>query len=354
MQQLKEGKTAREAAAQLYVQALPYKESELGDVMAERMEEVITEYERLNKDALENPDSWLERQVAQQCREETCAERCRVMIHMLAGITALNASMAGQNMRSDWLANTAFDEKKATPALEAELLTELKKAVENSTLGAVQLEALAEALKEESEEAVEDRILAFGKDAHDRKLLMSMIAYVNIKSGVIEAPVEATVEEIATAACLMDDTLCIVQDVQEGRLDEEVAPAWLQRIGSTAVCLLAGMGAGAMLGTYTIPLLMGTTAFTMSALPMALLGIQVTIAVLAGAEGLSDLGVLMTNGLWRFGKKTVRWIKGLSKKNREKKPQQAQDAAKNCEYVEDLWMQYHMPMEYAQHAQMIW
>ena len=67
MEAVKQGKSAAQAASELYVRGLPDKDQQLGDVMAERVEEIVSQYEKLAKDALADPDGWID-----ACRTCNC------------------------------------------------------------------------------------------------------------------------------------------------------------------------------------------------------------------------------------------------------------------------------------------
>lgn len=329
MEAVKQGKSAAQAASELYVRGLPDKDQQLGDVMAERVEEIVSQYEKLAKDALADPDGWIDAQLDRLGENGTRTERCRLLLQMLEGVTAVNASLTGEEVRAMREQSMELDERRVNEETERELREALKEALAASTLGAVQLEALGEALESLPPEQLEEGVIEFGRDAHGRKVLLAMTAYVNAKNGTLEdVPAEATIEEITTAVCLADDTVCVCAGAQSGAVSEEEAPRILQILGRVAAFYLIGNSV-AFIMSGGLEILTGAGSLcTGLVIPV---GIMLTIVLGAFVMSMGDskLDETITNGAWRLGKKAVAWVKqkAQSMRDRRKEKQQAEQAA---------------------------
>lgn len=327
MEAVKQGKSAAQAASELYVRGLPDKDQQLGDVMAERVEEIVSQYEKLAKDALADPDGWIDAQLDRLGENGTRTERCRLLLQMLEGVTAVNASLTGEDVRTMREQGMELDERRVNEETERELREALKEALAASTLGAVQLEALGEALESLPPEQLEEGVIEFGRDAHGRKVLLAMTAYVNAKNGVLEdVPAEATVEEITTAVCLADDTARVCAGAQNGTVKEEEAPRIVQLLGEVALGLLVGIGMYYAVTHLGASLLAGHGLLHAGLVKPVTVLLFVTLVLRIYSEGLLED---MINEAWRLGKKGVAWVKqkAQSMRDRRKEKQQAEQAA---------------------------
>ena len=227
---MQEGKSAADIASELYVRALPDKSSMLGDVMAQRIEEIVTQYESMKACAVQDADGWIDR-VLMAPGAENCQERCKRLYALLRGVMAMNTG--------EWTGTDEPDERMACEELEAELRQGLKEALSCCTLGETQMEALAEILQEQESDAVTRCIVQYGQDAHDMNVVTAMIAYIQVQTGAMDgAAAEATIEDVTLGVCFAQDAQALAQSVEDGQCTEEEAALMVHVLGQIMTLMM--------------------------------------------------------------------------------------------------------------------
>lgn len=231
IKKLAEGTPVIEILRDIYC-TLPDKSPETGAVMADRVLELVAEYESNKKLALENLEAWAAQKLDKLTDGRDCAERCSILAQTLAGFTALNDPSQAEELLTD-LKEVAPES--ASDELEQQLRDNLLLAMQNSTLGLAQLNALLEALENHTSAEAAKIVMDFGKYNREAKAIMAMTAYVYAKNGSLEelSP-ELTLDEIMPCVCLSCDTQEIVYMAETGQLDAEKAATMIQTLGTVA------------------------------------------------------------------------------------------------------------------------
>lgn len=229
------GMTAQEAAAELYVRAMPGKDGEAGLAAAQRIERMVTEYALLSEDARRDPDGWIDRRLDALSEGLDCAQRCAVLMRLLGEVMALQ--------RGEAAPQDGFDAAQASEELEAELRGRIRQALECSTLGAAELDSLQQAMQQMQCGGTR-RFADFGAQRHDICVVEGMLANIAAQ----ERAEEVTPEEAAVSVCLAQDAKRVLMDAEEGVLTEEEAARTMALAGRAAHLLLAhGTGSAASL-----------------------------------------------------------------------------------------------------------
>ena len=218
---MEKGMTAQEAAAELYVRAMPGKDREAGLAAAQRIERIVTEYALLSGEARRDPDGWIDCRLDALGEGLDCAQRCAVLMQLLGEVMAVQ--------RGEAAPQDGFDAAQASEELEAELRGRIRQALECSTLGAAELDSLQQAMQQMQCGGTR-RFADFGAQRHDICVVEGMLAYIAAQ----ERAEEVTPEEAAVSVCLAQDAKRVLMDAAEGVLTEEEAARTMAMVGRAA------------------------------------------------------------------------------------------------------------------------
>ncbi|MDY4517572.1 MAG: hypothetical protein SPE01_02950 [Candidatus Spyradocola sp.] len=255
---MEKGMTAQEAAAELYVRAMPGKDREAGLAAAQRIERIVTEYALLSGEARRDPDGWIDCRLDALGEGLDCAQRCAVLMQLLGEVMAVQ--------RGEAAPQDGFDAAQASEELEAELRGRIRQALECSTLGAAELDSLQQAMQQMQCGGTR-RFADFGAQRHDICVVEGMLAYIAAQ----ERAEEVTPEEAAVSVCLAQDAKRVLMDAAEGVLTEEEAARTMAMVGRAAHMLSTrGVGGAASL------------ALNVALLPVCPTFIRKPVAMVAG------------------------------------------------------------------------
>lgn len=264
LQQVQQGKSARDIMAQIYVDGLDNKTLSQGQVMADAIMESVNAFDCDYAEAKDDLGAWLDRNLKQLAQGKTAAERCAMWMKIAVAVNAVSDQehpvMTDDEKKRilEGMDNLSISEEEATAELEAQLYREAKSALENSSIMLSALVSQREAFRNlEAEDDAAELLLDFGSREMDFRSIASMIAYVNVKNGTFDnIPVDMKLEQITTMVCAEVEQLRILDAVNKGKLPLEVASALLKILG--AVCMMAlGIRLGVYLGRLSIVLQLG-------------------------------------------------------------------------------------------------
>ena len=242
VKRMAEGKTAIEIAGEIYCKSLPDKDFETGKIMAKRINSTICDYERNVKSALENPDAWVNEQIAKQLEGKDLEGRCRTLFSMLVGVSSLNDVLTGQKTVEEIEQEYSFDVKDVSEEYERSLKEQLIAAVGSSAFGEFQLKALEKTLDNLQGNVSVGDVINFGKHEHDVKVIMAMIAYVTAKNGSIdEIPSDTSLDEVAVAVASSYDIAATAEQVEEGKLSEQEGAKIIKVISTVATVMITAI-----------------------------------------------------------------------------------------------------------------
>lgn len=247
--QLSEGKSAVEIAGEIYCKTLPDKEADIGMVMAKRIDSIICSYESNVKSALENSEEWISTQIEIQLKEKDLEERCRTLFTILIGVSCLNDVITGKKSVDEIQQEYMFDVNNVSEEYELSLKEQVMAAVQASAYGEFQLKELEKALANGKTEASVGEIITYGKQEHDVKVIMAMIAYVSAKNDAVEGlPADMSLDEIAIAIASAYDVTVTAEQVEEGTISAEEGSKIIKAISTVASFMIAVVLTGAALG----------------------------------------------------------------------------------------------------------
>lgn len=250
MNQLAEGKTAREICAQMYVDGLENKTLSQGEAMADSILESIRNFDRDYDRAKTDVDAFVDGFVDDACKDKSLAERCTYLMKLIAAISGAKSALDAETEEARELARNMVAEAEAaeifegeaTEALEEKLRTQLKNALKGSNIMVSALEAQSEKLREiEREDEAAALLVEAGTRNNDYRAIMSMQAYINIKNGMYaDIPDDLSAAQVSTMVCAYTEEIHILHEVEQNHMGEEVAHALLAILGIVATCHLAG------------------------------------------------------------------------------------------------------------------
>lgn len=249
LDQLSEGKNARDICAQMYVDGLEDKTVAQGEAMADSIMESIDTFDHDYARAKADVDAFVDSFIDEACKDKSLAERCTYLMKLIAAISGAKSTLEAkteeervkaQNMVDDAEATQVL-EGEATDALEAMLREQLKNALRGSNILVSALEAQNEKLREiESEDEAAALLVEAGTRDNDFRAIMAMQAYINIKNGVYaDIPSDLTAAQVATMVCTYTEEIHILHEVEDNNLGEEVAHTLLSILGTVALIDLA-------------------------------------------------------------------------------------------------------------------
>lgn len=209
LEQMRDGKSAAQVTAELYVRAMPHKEEALAAQMAQRVEQAVCRFEEMEECAMKNPDTFAQEQLSALCEGKSEEEQRNAMQFALAALVgtdhAQDQGLLGEEIQL---------EKAVLNALEGESLS----AECAQVLAATEPAALAEGFAELS--------------AHDRRVVLTMLAMVQGE--------DVQPEIAAAAVCHADAAQAVMM-----KYGKEEAPAWLHLVAQVAVM-------AALIGLYIL------------------------------------------------------------------------------------------------------
>lgn len=254
MEKDKAGCDTRTILKDIYCDFYQDKTEDIGYVMADKVVELVGEYEQEVFKARENPDVWMDEKIESILEGKiSCTERCNTLYKVRMGLTALeitsSKSQAEADAYVDEHSNKAFTSQEATKELEQKLKEELKTALGNNGFLASALEAYTENAGD-TKEGIEYAVIKCGEDAAKYKAILAMKAYLETgEDGYLKGviPEEATLKDITYSVCAGMDTLSATAAVERGEMEESAAAVFIRAIG-VVVGLVAAVKISATLG----------------------------------------------------------------------------------------------------------
>lgn len=244
--QLNEGKSAVEIAAEMYRQNLPGKSERTAMMMAQHTADTVAEYYRSKSAAMENYEVWANNALttATEGMDDVQAYNHLYQIYVGAVASAeLNHAASAEEkeaihnrMKEDTGRSFAADE--VTPESLAQLKEKLAAALKDAGILTTQLNAILEMIR--SEDADAQMVLDFGAINEDVMTLLAMQTYLDSKNGLCpEIPANAQLEDIALSVCSAMDTYRVAAQVANGEISEEEGVKLLGILGGVFGVLIA-------------------------------------------------------------------------------------------------------------------
>lgn len=224
--QMRGGMSAVDAAAELYVRAMPHKEAALAAQMAQRVEQAVRRFEAMEASAMEAPDAFAKKQLDVLCEGKSEEERKNVMQFALAALVGTDNAQGGD-------------------AKEISLEEAVLDALEGESLSAEYVQALADAEPAAQAEGYAEL------NAHDRRVALSMLAMVHGQ--------QVEPEMAAAAVCYADAAQAVMM-----KYGKEEAPVWLHVVAQVAVIVVL-MGLYILAESVLIPAVIATGGLALAA-----------------------------------------------------------------------------------------
>jgi hypothetical protein len=320
--ELQEGQSVRDVLTNLYVSGLPDKTENQGEIMADRVIELVSGYTADCKAAMENFGAWFDQSMEKLLDGKDLAGRCLLLYQIAQSLTAVNAAMLEQHLK-DAKINVAsvladmgeytLDPAAATPELEAELREQVRQALENNSIFIGQIGSLSQLLDQiQTGGDAAETIVNYGVKSADIKAVAAMIAYVEAKKGNMEGIASnVTLDEITIGVCAAIEVEQVAANAESGLVGEDVARLIMEILGAVAAVYLI------------INLSILTTAFVSLLLPGVfgliaglLLGFAVAYTIADAVIGFSlkvadkatDFAIVSVKALGRGLRKLGAWI----------------------------------------------
>ena len=248
MDNLSEGKSARDIMAQIYVDNLDDKTMNQGYAMADAIIARVKEFDNDYHEAQNNIDKYLTRFQRSIDKNKTPAERCTYWLRFTATLSASGMMMSKDNseesidpkLTAEQIEAMSVTDEEATPEYEQELHEKAIEAIKNSGILLTGLMEHAETIKEmdDSTEAA-SFIVDMGTKETEYRAIVSMLVYTNAKNGTFDnIPAEMTLDQITTLVCTEVEQVKIMSEVGAGRIAEDVATFLLQVLGAIAIVIM--------------------------------------------------------------------------------------------------------------------
>lgn len=252
MEQLSEGKSAREIMAEIYMNGFEYKTNKQGLLMADSALQTLRDFNREFKKAVDNSGECLEAFAKKIEEGKTASQRCNAWLEIYTAVTAVNAQLEGENPIKDidlealvWeVDQKKVAEEAATPQLEAELKEKAMAALSDSAIMYNALVRQAESIDELAGAGISELMIQMGSSEIEYEGILSMIAYVKIKNGEFkEMPTDMTLDQAAVAIAASIEQMKIMEQVGNGKMAAETATVLLQILGCVVIIQLAVIAA---------------------------------------------------------------------------------------------------------------
>lgn len=320
--ELQEGQSVRDVLTSLYVSGLPDKTENQGEIMADRVIELVAGYTADCKAAMENFGAWFDQSMEKLLDGKDLAGRCSLLYQMSQSLTAVNAALLEQHLKDAkidvasvlaGMGEYTLDPAAATPELEAELREQVRQALENNSIFAGQMGSLSQLLDQiQTGGDAAETIVNYGVKSADIKAVAAMIAYVEAKKGNMEGIASnVTLDEITIGVCAAIEVEQVAANAESGIVAEDVARLILQILGAVAaVYLIINLS---ILTTVFVSLLLPSVFGSIVGL---LLGFAVACIIaedvldfsLKVADKAADLAIVSVKALGRGFKKLGAWI----------------------------------------------
>lgn len=240
------GKSTREVLAAIYQEHLPEKSDKQANLMADEVIDSVTGFYQDLYAARENREAFLEEKLSQLTDGQDPVQRCNTLLRLQRALAAINLETVRSAMKGEEQSGPpnapevrTVTEAEATPELEAELTAEIKALLDGSLFLAPLLPETTELLSQLADGDAE-MLLDAGSGRLDYLAAISMLAYINIKSGAFpEIPEDTTLHEVATIVCAAcESSKAAAQAAEEGWV-EAVLAGVLELIGLVAAFRLA-------------------------------------------------------------------------------------------------------------------
>lgn len=253
LEDLGEGKSARDVMAQIYVDNLEDKTLKQGELMADGILRSVKNFDAGYQAAQEDLDRFLEEFQQKACEGKSCVERCNYWLKLAAAIAAANDALedgADQESALQKLEGLDVPEDQATPEREAQLRDAAMEAMRNSgiLLGTLMRQ---DAVLDELDSAKDAASLLIGLSSQETEFraVAAMLAYTKIKNGSFEGmPADITAEQVTAMVCAGVEQARILEAVGDGSMAVDIATALLFLLGAVLLAALAmAVAAGAIL-----------------------------------------------------------------------------------------------------------
>ena len=320
--ELQEGQSVRDVLTNLYVSGLPDKTENQGEIMADRVIELVAGYTADCKAAIENFDAWFHQSMDKLLDGKDLAGRCGLLFQIAQSLTAVNATMLDQHLKDakvdvasviSEMGEYTLDPAAATPELEAELREQVRQALTNNSIFTGQIGALTEMFDQiQTGSDAAETIVNYGVKSADIKAVAAMIAYVEAKKGNMEGIASnVTLDEITIGVCAAFEVEQVAAGVENGTVGEEAAHLIMQILGAVAAVYLV-VNLSILTTTLVALMIPGVFGFIAG----LLLGFAVAYTIsetvlgfsLKVADKAADFAVVSVKALGRGLKRLGAWI----------------------------------------------
>lgn len=319
---LQEGQSVRDVLMNLYISGLPDKTENQGEIMADRVIELVAGFTADCKAAIENFDAWFDQSMDKLLDGKDLAGRCVLLFQIAQSLTAVNATTLDQHLKDakvdvasviSEMDEYTLDPAAATLELEAELREQVKQALTNNSIFAGQIGALTEMLDQiQTGSDAAETIVNYGIKSADIKAVAAMIAYVEAKKGNMEGIASnITLDEITIGVCAAFEVEQVAASVENGNVGEEAAHLIMQILGAVAAVYLV-VNLSILTTTLVALMIPGVFGFIAG----LLLGFAVAYTISEAVLGLSlkvadkaaDFAIISVKALGRGFNKLGTWI----------------------------------------------
>ena len=276
VKQIREGSTARELMAQIYVENMQYKTKKMGLRMADKALETLADFNQEYAHAKENIGECIDDFCEKITEEKSVAECCDIWLELYTAVNVLNKQLSTEqsvnNLDVEKLLQEVeyrtFSEEEATPEFEQELKQQALGALSNSGIMLHALLRQADSLEALEDQDVAKMVIQMGASEIEYEGILAMIAYVNIKNGKFkEMPADMTIDQAALAVAASVEQSRIMEQVGLGKMAVDVAVALLKILGVVVILKLALMASivGAKLASSLFGMILFLPAMLMLA-----------------------------------------------------------------------------------------
>ncbi len=234
----------RELLKKIYQDNLPGKSEKQADLMAEEALDSVTEFYQDLDTAREDQDRLIDEKLSAILEDQNLYGRCAALLRIWQMLTAMTLDNAKAMGEMNAFPEAPFEREKisaedASPELEAELLSSVKKLLKQYIFLPPLIPDITEILSRLTMDGDAELLLDAGRNQRDYLAALSMLAYVNVKSGAVpDIPEGTTLHEIAIIICAAHETYKAAAETEENGMTEAALSGLLGIIGLAAAVQL--------------------------------------------------------------------------------------------------------------------
>lgn len=309
---LGEDLSTRELLMAIYRENLPDKNDNQAMAMADEAIQGVTTFYRELDEAMEDKNAYIDAKLREALQGQGLQQRCETLVKYANLLRQIHLENVPEEEQDEKEREQIQLPDEVTDAVEAELMALVKSLMANYTFLSPLTPEGQDIFSAVTENGDLDMLVDAGQDRIDYLAAISMLAYVNMKSGNIPgAPEEITMRQVAAVTCATAETVKAAVKVEEGWA-EAVLSQVLGAIGVVTAAILAGTVVSSAVAVVFSPV--GFIA-TVCSIFLGYCGVK---ALMKGAEWWQEDCTTLSSYLIKAGRVVKAGLKSLFTFTKEK------------------------------------